>query len=122
MKYRLTFFLLTASLGLFSASGCGGESAADEQPKVVYVCEESKQLVEAPQQPTPAEHPETGKATLLRALYCEACKKWHVVPPSELYPKDPLSYPCPRHKAQMKPDGPMEAPIQMGKKRRRFRR
>ena len=106
---------------LLSLSGCSSNTAANEQQTVVYVCEETKTLIEAPQQPTPAEHPETGQPTLLRALYCQKCKKWHAVPPTDVYPRDPLSYACPRHKTSMSAEGPMDALIQIGTTRRRSR-
>jgi hypothetical protein len=103
-------------LPLLSLSGCNSNTAADEQQTVVYVCEESKTLIKAPQQPTPAMHPETEQPTLLRALYCSKCNKWHTVPPTEIYPRDPLSYACPRHKAPMSAEGPMDAPIKIAKR------
>ena len=106
---------------LMSLSGCSSNTAADDQQTVVYVCEESKTLIKAPQQPTPAEHPETGQPTLLRALYCARCNTWHVVPPTDIYPRDPLSYACPKHKIPMSAEGPMDAPIQIAKTRRRSR-
>ena len=106
---------------LLSVSGCSGNTAAGDQPTVVYVCEESQTLVEAPQQPTPAENPETGQPTLLRALFCSKCKKWHAVPPSDVYPRDPLSFACPKHNTPMSSEGPMDASIQIAKTKQRPR-
>lgn len=113
--------ILTAAGMLVSASGCGGESSATEQDTVVYVCTEDKTLVNAPVQPTPAEHPETGRPTLLRALYCKTCDKWHAVPPPAVYPRDPLSYVCPRHDQPMSAEGPLDSPVQVADAGRRRR-
>jgi hypothetical protein len=118
---RLLVSMNCIVLLLTSLSGCSTDIAADEQQTVLYVCEESKTLIKAPQQPTPAAHPETGQPTLLRALYCSECNKWHAVPPTDIYPRDPLSYSCPDHNIPMSADGPTDSPIQVAKTRRRSR-
>jgi hypothetical protein len=91
--------------GIFSASSPAESASADAA--VVYVCRETKQLVQAPPQQVPAVNPNTGRATLYRAMYCADCRKWHAVPPPEAFPGNPLTYRCPKHHHQMTADGPI---------------
>lgn len=89
--------------------GCGGDSAVEtsSEPDVAYLCSETKELVLAPKQAVPAIHPETGRATLMRALYCAQCEQWHAVPPPDVYSGNPLGYPCPKHRTAMQEQGPL---------------
>jgi hypothetical protein len=92
---------------LLAVAGCGSQSA-ESGNEVVYICNETKQLVTAELQPVPAVNPTTGRPTLLRALYCEKCRKWHAVPPPEVFPDHPAKYPCPKHGMPMSETGPMD--------------
>ena len=101
---RIAALLLMAA----SLSGCGGETpAAGETENVVYLCRETKKIVRAPLQPTPAVNPATGRKTLVRALYCTKCKKWHAVPPAMEQSGNPMRYQCPKHKIDLSADGPL---------------
>ena len=75
----------------------------------VYLCRETKALIRLPAQAVPAVNPHTGRATLFRALYCAACRKWHPVPPPEVFAGNPMTYPCPNHQCAMTADGPIDA-------------
>lgn len=87
-------------------SGCGAEAPANET-NVIYICRETNELIRAPRQPTPAVHPETGRKTLVPALYCKQCEQWRAVPPSQAFNRNPLSLKCPKHKGPLSPDGPI---------------
>ena len=107
MRKQILAFTAVAAMTLLFVSGCGDEQvAAEESNDVVYLCKETKKVVRAPLQPTPAVNPETGRKTLFRALYCSRCKKWHAIPPSEERSGNPLRYRCPKHKSTMSPNGP----------------
>jgi hypothetical protein len=101
------------SVGLFSLWQLIGCSPAENGPQesasnVVYLCRETKQIVQAPPQKVPAVHPGTGRATLFRALYCPECKIWRAVPPPDVFAGNPLTYRCPKHQKPMTVDGPLE--------------
>ncbi len=102
--------LLWTLVGCISLlSGCGGESSAETtENNIPYLCTETNKLVYSHEQTTPAIHPETGRATLVRALYCPKCKHWRPVPPTDAYPGNPLTFPCPKHRSAMLPDKPAE--------------
>ncbi|GAB4154840.1 MAG: hypothetical protein Tsb009_31550 [Planctomycetaceae bacterium] len=94
---------------LFCLPGCGEKSVdGGETVTVVYLCKETKKVVRAPLQPSPAVNPETGRKTLYRALYCSKCKKWHAIPPGEERSGNPLRYRCPKHHSAMSADGPVK--------------
>ena len=107
---RNLLLLLLAIVVLSGTISCkdlsGDESAVAD---VVYLCRETNEMVTAPPQTTPAVNPRTGRPTLVRGLYCEKCRKWRAVPPRDVYAGNPLSWPCPRHRQPMSPDGPLPA-------------
>jgi hypothetical protein len=89
-------------------AGSPARSAATDSPTdVAYLCRETSQLILAPPQQVPAVNPQTGRATLFRALYCPDCQDWRAVPPPETFSGNPLTYPCPKHKRQMTATGPL---------------
>ena len=104
---NLSFFVLAA--GLLSCAASCGDASGDEPTAahIVYLCRETQELITAPPQPTPAVNPKTGRATLVRGLYCDKCQRWHPVPPPDVHPGNPLSWPCPVHRRTMSPDGPI---------------
>ena len=112
MRIAKCFGLLAALGGLaywLMATGSeGGKASAEPAGDVVYLCRETQKLLKAPAQPVPAVNPDTGRPTLYRALYCSDCKKWHAVPPPDVFPGNPLSYPCPKHRRPMSAAGPLE--------------
>ena len=83
-------------------------ASAETAQDVAYLCKETKKLIKAPPQPVPAVNPQTGRATLYRALYCGECKAWKAVPPPDVFPGNPLTYPCPKHQRQMTSTGPTD--------------
>lgn len=107
----VSLFRVACALGaccvMFLCSSCAEEEATGAPVRSVpYLCRESGELLLAPEGPTPAVHPQTGQATLLRALYCERCGKWLPVPPADVYRGNPLSYQCPDHEAALSSTGP----------------
>jgi hypothetical protein len=108
-----TISLITATLLLGLAlflvlPNWGSAPEASENGDTVYLCSETQELIRTTLQTTPAVHPQTGRATLLRALYCDQCRRWHAVPPPDAYNGNPLAYPCPKHRSPMTQDGPIE--------------
>ena len=103
----LLSFVVTA--GLLSCAVSCGDASGDEPAAadVVYLCRETQEIMTASPQPTPAVNPKTGRATLVRGLYCERCKRWRAVPPPDVHPGNPLSWPCPVHRQAMSPEGPV---------------
>ena len=57
----------------------------------------------------PAVHPRTGKRTLMPAMYCPKCAKWHPVPPPEQINRTPQATVCPKTGAALTFDGPWPA-------------
>ncbi len=54
----------------------------------------------------PATNPETDKRTLMPAMYCPKCSKWHPVPPLDQINRTPRATQCPKTGTQLTPDGP----------------
>ena len=81
--------------------------AGIETPEVTYLCRETGKVVRLPAQSVPAVNPQTGRATLYRALYCEKCKAWQPVPGPDVFPGNPLRYSCPKHDRPMAQEGPL---------------
>ncbi|MFN0053483.1 MAG: hypothetical protein ACKV0T_14970 [Planctomycetales bacterium] len=67
-------------------------------PQIAYICRETGTLSFGPRQPTPAVNPATGRSTLVQALFCPQCEKWHAAPPPEFSERLPLGPVCPVHK------------------------
>src|SRR5688572_1021420 len=84
-----------------------GNASEDVIAAIPYICRETKQVIEAALSPVPAVNPKTGRATLFRALYCPDCKKWHAVPPPDVFAGNPLTYRCPKHHHPMSQKGPI---------------
>ena len=105
------------TIGVVLVIACGAllvclrpsDSEEDEEPAPdpVYICRDTGKLVSMAFEPAPAVNPETGKRTLFLALYCDTCKKWHAVPPPDVFRGNPFSYPCPVHHQPMAATGPM---------------
>jgi len=91
------------AFSFFSSEETGN---AAEVNQVAYLCNESKELVFAPVQPTPAVHPETGQRTLSRALYCKVCDRWQAAPSSDRSSGNPLNLRCQKHNTPLTADGP----------------
>jgi len=80
---------------------CGCEEAPEPGPEpsaeITFICRETGALSHGPRQPTPAINPQTGRATLVQALYCPECQKWHPAPPAEFAERMPRGPVCPIH-------------------------
>src|SRR5690606_15223202 len=55
----------------------------------------------------PAVHPRTGRKTLMPALYCPRCQKWHPVPPVEQLQRSPRARQCPKTGVALVANGPV---------------
>ena len=104
--YRSAFAVGTAILGGF-ALGCGGETAATTVKEAMYIDSKTQATVVAPASTdTPAVHPVTGERTLMPALYCEKCERWHPAPPLETLQRSPGARKCPNCGTDMTAVGP----------------
>jgi hypothetical protein len=91
---------------LIVSSGCG-EAPPAETPTMVYYDTETKgPVVAEPSERIPAIHPETGRATLVPAAYCEACDAWHPTPPLEEIQRNPKALSCPKTGQKLSFTGP----------------
>lgn len=73
------------------------EAGPEPSPEISYICRETGEISRGPRQPTPAINPATGRATLVQALYCPECQKWHPAPPAEFAERMPRGPVCPIH-------------------------
>ncbi|MBL8849436.1 MAG: hypothetical protein JNG89_07120 [Planctomycetaceae bacterium] len=97
---------------LLMLSGCGGDSVAESPVAVqqVYFDVQSKRAVVAEASTeTPAVHPETGRRTLMPALYCTQCAAWRAAPPLQELQRNPQARLCPKCKGPLAADGPLPA-------------
>ena len=97
---------LSAVLGL-AVAGCTASEPQEDTRTAVYLDRETKKPVVARLQPTPAVHPETGKRTLVRALYCPKCRRWKAVPPDGNRNGHPGNHKCRQHGCALTADGPL---------------
>lgn len=100
---------LVAAVTVFIA-GCGtsDETASDVPPKMVFVdvkTGEAKALPATAE--VPVMNPDTGRRTMMPAMYCETCAKWYPVPPAEQLNRAKEAGMCPQHKTPLKAEGPM---------------
>jgi hypothetical protein len=110
--------LAACAVGLVAAGYCGvqwyshsAEPAVGPAPatEITYVCRETKVLSRGPRVPTPAINPQTGRATLVQALYCPECRKWGPAPPPELRERFMTGPVCPVHRAGLLETGPADS-------------
>jgi hypothetical protein len=107
MMRQFTFLSFIIALSVFSlVSGCSEKLAADTE-KMVFYCTETREIVVADRQSTPAVHPNTGRKTLQQALYCKTCGKWQAAPPLEQLGGNPSNVVCGKHKIPLQADGPL---------------
>ena len=89
--------------------GCGGSSEVDtgEVDQTVYVDTTTMQAMVGPStDETPALNPKTGKRTLMPALYCPGCLRWHPVPSVDQINRVPDATKCRKTGATLTTDGP----------------
>ncbi|MEZ6087152.1 MAG: hypothetical protein R3C05_03785 [Pirellulaceae bacterium] len=105
MRYLLNVAIIHISL--LMVLGCGGEPTQVSPKLTVYVDAVTQEAVVSPVAvETPAVHPETGRRTLLPALYCPACQRWHAVPPIDQINRSHGATKCLKTGTDMIPDGP----------------
>jgi hypothetical protein len=106
-RFVSLLLLLTGML-----AGCGGDSAAESSAATqrVYFDTQTKRAVVADvSSETPAVHPETGRRTLMPALYCAQCTAWRAAPPLQELQRNPQARMCPKCKGPLTADGPLPA-------------
>jgi hypothetical protein len=67
--------------------------AAEDIPVIHYVCRESGEVFEQPLTGSPIENPQTGRLTLVPAVYDARRKKWKQGPPLEVMHRQGLLRP-----------------------------
>jgi len=112
LKQRASFVQLAIGLLLLSVVlGCGKsgkETATGES--IVLTDPKAGTFFTAPSgTPTPAIHPETGKPTLVRAMYCSKCQTWHPVPPLEVLQRNAKARSCRKTGTPLQLTGPIPA-------------
>ena len=108
MKMSLRKSLLAAML-LAGLSGCGApvEVETAEVQQAVYVdIKTLRATLLAVLNDPPAVNPATGKRTLMPALYCPKCLRWHPLPPLDQINRTPNATKCSKTGATLTADGP----------------
>ena len=90
--------------------GCGtSEDATSDEPQTMVFVDvktgEAKALPATAE--VPVVNPDTGRRTMMPAMYCETCAKWYPVPPAEQLNRAKGAGMCPKHKTPLKAEGPM---------------
>ena len=75
--------LITAGWPLYSWVA-GRPPAPVTGNDVTYICLETREVIEGPVQPVPALNPNTGRRTLVRAIYSNTTKEWVPAPSEEV--------------------------------------
>lgn len=84
-------------LGVLAAAARSKNSASTaDLPPTVYICRESKEIFFSSLPLSEALHPETGRATLVAAVYCPECETWQPGPPIERRYGNSESLDCPK--------------------------
>ena len=108
MKMSLRKSLLAAML-LAGLSGCGAPDEVETAvvQRAVYVDTKTlKAVVCDVVKDPPAVNPVTGKRTLMPALYCPKCLRWHPLPPLDQINRTPNATKCSKTGATLTADGP----------------
>lgn len=89
--------------------GCGGteEATTNKVARAVYVDTKTMKAIvcEVVGEP-PLVNPATGKRTLMPALYCPKCLRWHSLPPLDQINRTPNATKCSKTGAELIADGP----------------
>ncbi len=102
--FPLFFYLESARAGWVRQAAA---DRSDRQGRMVYVDTASGgALAMDIAGEFPAIHPRTGKRTLMPALYCPKCGKWHPVPPPDQINRTARAAQCPKTGEPLTPDGP----------------
>lgn len=105
---RFRNVLLAGFAGLVLIAGCSQQPVVAEVQDRVYFDLATQQPITLPVQAAslPAEHPQTGKKTLVSALYCPQCDRWYPSPPMEVVQRTGAASRCPKGGHSMSPHGP----------------
>lgn len=109
MKMIARVLILAAVVPMGGLPGCGGadEVAPGEVSQAVYVdTKTQKAMVCDVSAEPPAVNPATGQRTLMPALYCPKCLRWHALPPLEQINRIPNATKCSKTGATLTADGP----------------
>ncbi len=109
-EIRSTYWGWLVLVAATALVGCGGSepsSLTGREGRMVYVDTVTKKAtVMEVADSFPATNPDTGKRTLMPAMYCEKCGKWHAVPPLDQINRKPRATQCPKTGAALTTDGP----------------
>jgi hypothetical protein len=108
MNVYVRKYLLVVAIGS-GLLGCGRskEVATKELQRAVYVDIKTMQAVvgDVVKEP-PAVNPATGQRTLMPALYCPKCLRWHPLPPLDQINRTPNATKCSKTGAMLTAYGP----------------
>jgi hypothetical protein len=99
--------LFVAAAVLISTDGCGGPAPAT-RPPVVYVCTETHEVFVGAARRTPAANPDTGRDTLVPALYNPEAGRWQAMPPLDVLDGNPGGVVSKNSDRRLTPDGPTD--------------
>ncbi|HUG66769.1 MAG TPA: hypothetical protein VMM76_03390 [Pirellulaceae bacterium] len=109
MKMNRESILIALCVLSCSLTGCSSpaEVATDEVSRAVYVDTKTlKAMVCDVVADPPAMNPVTGTRTLMPALYCPSCLRWHNLPPLDQINRTPNATKCGKTGATLTADGP----------------
>ncbi len=78
----------------------------NELLEMVHLCRETGESFVLRARESPAQHPRTGRFTLMPGLYCAKCGQWRASPPLDVLQHNPSARLCPMDKTPMTIDGP----------------
>jgi hypothetical protein len=98
-----------ASSVMLVIAGCGGPApTAATRPPVVYVCTETQEAFVGTARRTPAANPDTGRDTLVPALYNPEAGRWQAMPPLDVLDGNPGGVVSKNSDRRLTPDGPTD--------------
>lgn len=112
----LVIALIGGTVGWYSGAWREGEVvAAPHRPaQVMWLCLETGRLSEGPRPVSGEEglrlNTETGRASLVQALYCPRCQGWRRMPPIAVRERMPGGPVCPKTRTPLSEVAPPGAP------------
>lgn len=82
-------------------------TVGEEPEEITYICTETHTVSRGEWQTMPAVNPQTGRRTLVQALYCQQCGQWYPAPPPEMAQQSPRGPACPKDGATLGMEGPL---------------
>ncbi|MBI3862194.1 MAG: hypothetical protein HY290_09895 [Planctomycetia bacterium] len=102
MNKFMTGAVVVACAGaILFVAGWLRQTGIDNEPElsdeITYICRETGQTIRGSRENPPAPGTIPGCQTLVQALYCPKCDKWHPMPPPEALERMPAGPRCRVH-------------------------